>query len=195
MPSATDAAPQFLKPAQNAQAQQAPRILVNAPNPVCPKGVIIRLAGLEKGLGRLRQRTESGRAQRTRLQRFNALEIRHSTPGNRKLAPAAVYYVARVDRPTTPRRPRPRENSIECVCSDDGHSAAVAKPRACALRARIIILDSGSRNNFILNPRLATASHLSEGMAMQPFTYLFWQDPLPSSLAAHRSAPTPRESS
>lgn len=40
---------------------------------------------VEKGLERLRQRAESGRAQRTRLQRFNALEIRHPTPGNRML--------------------------------------------------------------------------------------------------------------
>ncbi|CAB3236491.1 unnamed protein product [Arctia plantaginis] len=40
---------------------------------------------VEKGLERLRQCAESGRAQRTRLQRFNALEIRHPTPGNRML--------------------------------------------------------------------------------------------------------------
>lgn len=58
---------------------------------------------VEKGLERLRQRAESGRAQRTRLQRFNALEIRHPTPGNRMLrakpacAPSAprVYCAAR----------------------------------------------------------------------------------------------------
>lgn len=35
---------------------------------------------VEKGLERLRQHTESGRAQRTRLRRFNDLEIRHPTP-------------------------------------------------------------------------------------------------------------------
>ncbi|CAF4774157.1 unnamed protein product [Pieris macdunnoughi] len=60
---------------------------------MCPKGIIIRTAESEKGLYWLRQRTESGGAQRTRLQRFNALEIRHPTAN--RLRPAAQ----RTERP------------------------------------------------------------------------------------------------
>ncbi|CAH4032145.1 unnamed protein product [Pieris brassicae] len=75
-------------------ARRTPFITYRAFNvSMCPKGMIMRTAESEKGLYWLRQRTESGGAQRTRLPRFNALEIRRPTAN--RLRPAAQ----RTERP------------------------------------------------------------------------------------------------
>ncbi|CAK1582056.1 unnamed protein product [Parnassius mnemosyne] len=64
-------------------------------SPLSPTDLHFTSNMVEKGLKRLRQRTESGRTQRTRLQRFNALEIiRHPTPSNRTAAPDAADLIA-----------------------------------------------------------------------------------------------------